>query len=779
MKLNKRYKCDYCERDYKHKHHLTYHLKKCKNNPNNISISNIDNNGIDNLIKKLSRLKRDNLSQNNKKIPERHECPFCKMSYKQKSHMTRHIRYRCKVFNTESDNIEEIISSEEENIKINGIDLSHDKNVGKKSYNTGINVGKKSVNVGKKTVNVGKKPVNVGNKNYLSDNNVIKYDDLHENDSIAVKNYKCSECDKTFKMKKYLDEHLKKYCKMNISFNNIYSFVNSTFGKKLYGSNGGDIYILQTDFNFNNIFKIGKTTNLYKRLKDYRCGSVLEPRLHYYYPFKNIKKADNLLKKVLDKYNVKREIYECDLKKIRLEILNLQKTLDDTQKEFEPEIKKTDLSECIFCEEIFSTKQKMFDHLNVCKDYQYTFDCKIESENNFFCKLCNKVFKKKKYLKLHNDIYCKKNSINKNNIYKFNKSTFGKSLYGSNGGDIYIIQINDNFDDIYLVGKTTNIYNNLSRLRSKYEIEPRLYYYYPFKNREESFIEIRKDLNIYIFCDFIKCDLDVIRKIILNNQKKLDNTNMEYKPNIKFNNLCKCKHCSLTFDDNIKIFSHLKKCNFYRNFYCNEKEHNIDLELEFNDSDDEDVEKLLEKVKAAEKRLEVETLKKKLEEAEKQIDKLKMSQHVTYNNNITVIAYNKQPNMNHLKDSDFLKIMNRGFKSVPKLIEAVHFNPNKPENHNVYIPNIKNNYAKTWNGNKWNLHNQEELIEDMYDDNSNKLLEKLEEMEESNVNLKDSILKKFKRFADLKDDNDIKKKIKEEIKLILYNHKSIVNNENK
>ena len=45
----------------------------------------------------------------------------------------------------------------------------------------------------------------------------------------------------------------------------------------------------------------------YKRLKDYRCGSVLEPRLHYYYPFKNIKKADNLVKKVLDKYNVKRE----------------------------------------------------------------------------------------------------------------------------------------------------------------------------------------------------------------------------------------------------------------------------------------------------------------------------------------------------------------------------------------------------------------------------------------------------------------------------------------
>jgi len=37
--------------------------------------------------------------------------------------------------------------------------------------------------------------------------------------------------------------------------------------------------------------------------------------------------------------------------------------------------------------------------------------------------------------------------------------------------------------------------------------------------------------------------------------------------------------------------------------------------------------------------------------------------------------------------------MNRGFNSVPKLIEAIHFNPDKPENQNVYIPNIKNKYA--------------------------------------------------------------------------------------
>ena len=68
--------------------------------------------------------------------------------------------------------------------------------------------------------------------------------------------------------------------------------------------------------------------------------------------------------------------------------------------------------------------------------------------------------------------------------------------------------------------------------------------------------------------------------------------------------------------------------------------------------------------------------------------------------------------------------MNRGVNSVPKLIEAIHFNPDKPENHNVYIPNLKNKYAMIYNGKKWDLSNKEDIIDDMYDDNSNILEEK-------------------------------------------------------
>ena len=201
-------------------------------------------------------------------------------------------------------------------------------------------------------------------------------------------------------------------------------------------------------------------------------------------------------------------------------------------------------------------------------------------------------------------------------------------------------------------------------------------------------------------------------------------------------------------------FNH--KTNFYRHqkHYCKKKK------------------KVEIKNKKAEESKKLEETMKELEEAKKEIDKLKRSQHVTYNNNITVIAHNKQPDLSHLTDRDYLKIMDRGFNSVPKLIEAIHFNPEKPENQNVYIPNIKNKYAMAWDGKNWSLKSRDDVVDDMYDDNSNILIEKLEEMELGESNPR--IINKFKRFVNKSSDDNIKNRIKEDIKLLLYNSKSIV-----
>ena len=49
--------------------------------------------------------------------------------------------------------------------------------------------------------------------------------------------------------------------------------------------------------------------------------------------------------------------------------------------------------------------------------------------------------------------------------------------------------------------------------------------------------------------------------------------------------------------------------------------------------------------------------------------------------------------------------------SVPSLIKEVHFNPNVPENHNIYISNIKNKYAMVYDGTRWEIKDQDETID--------------------------------------------------------------------
>ena len=53
-----------------------------------------------------------------------------------------------------------------------------------------------------------------------------------------------------------------------------------------------------------------------------------------------------------------------------------------------------------------------------------------------------------------------------------------------------------------------------------------------------------------------------------------------------------------------------------------------------------------------------------------------------------------------------------------------------------------------WNGEKWDLINRKDIIDDMYDDGSNILIEKMEELENSNI--EEKYKRKFRRFIEKK-----------------------------
>jgi protein-arginine kinase activator protein McsA len=91
-----------------------------------------------------------------------------------------------------------------------------------------------------------------------------------------IKKFICDKCNKNFNSLDDISNHSKNDCRPSIKSNNVYKFKTDTFGKNKYKNfKGGDVYIIQTEFNLKGFYKIGVSTDLYNRLSQYRCGNLL------------------------------------------------------------------------------------------------------------------------------------------------------------------------------------------------------------------------------------------------------------------------------------------------------------------------------------------------------------------------------------------------------------------------------------------------------------------------------------------------------------------------
>jgi hypothetical protein len=232
----------------------------------------------------------------------------------------------------------------------------------------------------------------------------------HSSDEIFIKNgkLKCSHCDKTFLKKEYLEKHMKKSCKMLINFNNIYDFKQCKLAKDMYeNKEAGDIYIIQTDYLNYNYFKIGISTNLESRIKDYRCGNTYEPRLYYYIPCRNVRGIDKELNIGLSQFKVKREIFTGDIEIIKNKIVSIvqSKYPNDNVVAYEPEIKLGDFTECVHCKKCFFNSSSLNKHFTECEVYRESLN-KFNTRNKHACKYCNKSFTTRQGKSIHIKKYC-------------------------------------------------------------------------------------------------------------------------------------------------------------------------------------------------------------------------------------------------------------------------------------------------------------------------------------------------------------------------------------
>ena len=97
------------------------------------------------------------------------------------------------------------------------------------------------------------------------------------------------------------------------------------------------------------------------------------------------------------------------------------------------------------------------------------------------------------------------------------------------------------------------------------------------------------------------------------------------------------------------------------------------------------------------------------------INHIKSSQTNQMNQqNIKLNNYGSE-DLSHITDFFKTNLLSIPHGMIPKMIEAVHFNNDKPENKNILLPNKKDNKMKVFSGDKWVYKDKNETLNDLMD----------------------------------------------------------------
>jgi hypothetical protein len=238
--------------------------------------------------------------------------------------------------------------------------------------------------------------------------------------------------------------------------------------------------------------------------------------------------------------------------------------------------------------------------------------------------------------------------------------------------------------------------------------------------------------------------LETTKHKLIKSKSKVSLDEAKSKPHV---NEHECKYCGQKYKHKQSLNKHIK-------YSCTK-------------SNDEDMKELVRLMN-----LKIETerkdFQKQLQSQAKQIEKLmgKLEIHGSFNNNtinnITLLAY-RNTDVSHLTTEDYIGFYKKVNHCVKQLIEKIHFNPEKPENMNIYISNMKDKYITVYDGSNWNLANKNEELLRLYEEKEQMLEEWLE------LNPNPALKEKFVKYLNNKESDDCLQYIMEEIKLMLYN----------
>ena len=174
-----------------------------------------------------------------------------------------------------------------------------------------------------------------------------------------------------------------------------------------------------------------------------------------------------------------------------------------------------------------------------------------------------------------------------------------------------------------------------------------------------------------------------------------------------------------------------------------------------------------------EKEDELNELKFEKKEMYKKINNLldKVGNTTNIQANIHLNNYGNE-DMTHLSNNLLTNMLKIPFEMIPKMIEVVHFNDEKPENKNIFLPNKKDNFVKVFKDNKWIYQDKNEALNSLVTNKYHVMDNHYEIVDQSEIigdNVKTNYLK-FKKYYN-QGDKEFIEKIKKECEMVLLNNR--------
>lgn len=153
-----------------------------------------------------------------------------------------------------------------------------------------------------------------------------------------------------------------------------------------------------------------------------------------------------------------------------------------------------------------------------------------------------------------------------------------------------------------------------------------------------------------------------------------------------------------------------------------------------------------------------------------EISKYYFTKSSIYDRKATRNAY-LQPDHSHLTNKDYKTAMYGATKCVLRLISSIYFNESKPENHSIYISNLRSKYVLVYTGKQWNVENRKRVLSDLIEDMTILLEAKANELT-GTTRSEQKALRGYERYREVKElKSDHMNELEEDIMLLLFNER--------